>query len=68
MTQKQQYFLSGNYNLLFYYSKPKFLDSHVLRIEEGWDDTKDKATQRLDLLNDRKAAWEGYELGLDNID
>ena len=53
--------------MLFYYSKPKFLDSHVLRIEEGWDDTKDKATQRLDLLNNTKAAWEGYGSGLDNI-
>merc|ERR1711920_143416 len=27
--------------------KPKFLDSHVSRIEVGWDDTKDKAQSRL---------------------
>merc|ERR1712141_820507 len=47
--------------------KPKFLDSHVLRIKDGWDVTKDKATQRLDLLNDTKAAWEGYYAGLENI-
>jgi len=40
--------------------KPKFLDSHVQRIQEGWDDTKNKAQERLTLLNDTKAAWEGY--------
>merc|ERR1712038_1573921 len=47
--------------------KPKFLDSHVTRIKEGWDVTKDKATQRLELLNNTKNAWEGYYAGLDNI-
>merc|ERR1712048_166097 len=31
--------------------KPKFLDSHVTRIEVGWDDTKEKAQARLQLLN-----------------
>ena len=49
------------------YSKPKFLDSHVGRIEEGWEETKDKATARLTLLNNTKAAWEGYGAGLDNV-
>ena len=49
------------------YSKPKFLDSHVTRIKEGWDVTKDKATQRLDLLTNTKAAWEGYARGLEEI-
>ena len=43
------------------------MDSHVKRIEEGWDETKDKATQRLDLLNNTKAAWQGYALGLERI-
>merc|ERR1712141_899275 len=47
--------------------KPKFLDKHVTRIKKGWDLTKDKATQRLDLLNNTKAAWEGYYTGLENI-
>merc|ERR1711997_236265 len=47
--------------------KPKFLDSHVGRIEEGWEETKDKATARLTLLNNTKAAWEGYGAGLDNV-
>ena len=51
----------------FLCSKPKFLDSHVTRIEDGWDETKDKASQRLELLNNTKAAWEGYASGLDNI-
>lgn len=44
--------------------KPKFLDSHVNRIEVGWDDTKDKATARLQLLQKTKAAWEGYAEGI----
>ena len=56
-----------NYIFSLNCSKPKFLDSHVLRIKDGWDVTKDKATQRLDLLNDTKAAWEGYYAGLENI-
>jgi len=47
--------------------KPKFLDSHVSRIKDGWDLTKEKATQRLELLNNTKAAWEGYYAGLENI-
>jgi len=43
--------------------KPRFLDSHVKRIQEGWDDTKEKAQERLTLLNNTKAAWEGYGEG-----
>jgi len=43
--------------------KPRFLDSHVKRIKDGWDDTKEKAQARLSLLNDTKAAWEGYAEG-----
>ena len=48
-------------------SKPKFLDSHVSRIEVGWDDTKDKAQSRLTLLQNTKDAWVGYADGLENI-
>jgi len=47
--------------------KPKFLDGHVRRIEVGWDDTKEKATTRLKLLTNTKAAWEGYAIGLETI-
>merc|ERR1712088_473051 len=47
--------------------KPKFLDGHVGRIKEGWDDTKNKASARLDLLYNTKAAWEGYATGLETI-
>merc|ERR550532_2192125 len=47
--------------------KPKFLDSHVGRIEQGWDETKEKATAILTLLNNTKAAWEGYGVGLESI-
>jgi len=47
--------------------KPKFLDSHVKRIEEGWDETKEKASARLQLLSNTKAAWEGYGAGLEDI-
>merc|ERR1712165_440520 len=47
--------------------KPKFLDSHVNRIEVGWDDTKEKAQTRLTLLTNTKNAWVGYAEGLENI-
>merc|ERR1712088_1129913 len=40
--------------------KPKFLESHVQRIEIGWDDTKAKAQSRLQLLTETKDAWVGY--------
>merc|ERR1711922_73226 len=40
--------------------KPKFLEGHVKRIEEGWDDTKQKAQDRLKLLSETKDAWVGY--------
>ena len=60
-----QYEKNLSYN--FPYSKPKFLDSHVGRIEQGWDETKEKATERLTLLNNTKAAWEGYGAGLENV-
>ena len=43
------------------------MDSHVQRIVTGWDETKTKATQRLDLLLKTKAAWVGYAEGLENI-
>merc|ERR1712179_400932 len=40
--------------------KPKFLEGNVKRIQEGWDDTKEKAQARLKLLQDTKDAWIGY--------
>merc|ERR1711973_37422 len=47
--------------------KPKFLESHVQRIVDGWDDTKEKAQTRLTLLTNTKNAWVGYAEGLENI-
>merc|ERR1712126_731279 len=47
--------------------KPKFLESHVQRIEVGWDDTKMKAQERLKLLQDTKGAWVGYAENNDTI-
>merc|ERR1739844_206684 len=47
--------------------KPKFLESHVYRIELGWDDTKMKAQERLKLLQDTKEAWVGYAENNDTI-
>ena len=47
--------------------KPKFLDDHVKRIVEGWDETKMKAQERLKLLQDTKNAWEGYAEGVEVI-
>merc|ERR1712117_752341 len=40
--------------------KPKFLEGHVDRIESGWDETKQKAQDRLQLLQETKDAWAGY--------
>merc|ERR1712002_255001 len=40
--------------------KPKFLEGNVKRIQEGWDETKEKAQGRLKLLKDTKDAWIGY--------
>ena len=50
-----------------FFSKPKFLERYVANIEEGWDLTKEKASARLDLLTNTKAAWEGYGVGLETI-
>merc|ERR1712130_1047364 len=40
--------------------KPKFLEGNVKKIQEGWDETKEKAAGRLKLLQDTKEAWIGY--------
>merc|ERR1711913_279847 len=40
--------------------KPKFLERHGNQIEDGWEDTKQKAKDRLKLLQDTKEAWVGY--------
>merc|ERR1712242_650598 len=48
--------------------KPRFLEGHVKRIVDGWDDTKEKAQARLKLLNNTKDAWVGYAEGLENIE
>merc|ERR1712218_319547 len=40
--------------------KPKFLEASVKRIQDGWEDTKNKATDRLTLLTETKNAFIGY--------
>merc|ERR1711931_381554 len=40
--------------------KPKFLEANVKRIQEGWEDTKQKATDRLQLLTETKDAFIAY--------
>merc|ERR1712156_528867 len=40
--------------------KPKFLEANVKRIQYGWEDTKQKAQDRLQLLNETKSAFIGY--------
>merc|ERR1711868_258561 len=40
--------------------KPKFLEGHVKRIQDGWEDTKQKAQERLQLLNETRSAFIGY--------
>ena len=43
------------------------MDNHVQRIEDGWDVTKEKATSRLQFLQQTKNAWVGYAEGLEQI-
>lgn len=43
------------------------MDSHVQRIEEGWDVTKEKATTRLQFLQKTKNAWVGFVDNLETI-
>merc|ERR1711983_706663 len=40
--------------------KPKFLEANVKRIQDGWEDTKNKAQERLQLLTETKEAFIGY--------
>merc|ERR1712227_416069 len=40
--------------------KPKFLEANVNRIQDGWEETKKKAQDRLQLLNETKNAFIGY--------
>merc|ERR1712038_1140759 len=40
--------------------KPKFLEGNVKKIQEGWEETKEKAAGRLKLLQDTKEAWISY--------
>merc|ERR1712241_1502716 len=40
--------------------KPKFLEANVKRIQDGWEDTKKKAQDRLQLLTETKEAFIGY--------
>merc|ERR1719495_2139455 len=47
--------------------KPKFLEGNVKRIEEGWDETKKKAQDRLQLLNETKDASIGYAENCETI-
>ena len=47
--------------------KPKFLDSHVSRLEVGGDDTKMKAQERLKLLQGTKEAWVGCAENNDTV-
>merc|ERR1712128_65791 len=48
--------------------KPKFLEGNVQRIQDGWEDTKMKAQERLKLLTDTKDAWIGYAENNETID
>ena len=46
-----------------YHTYVRYHASHVQKIVDGWDDTKQKAQERLNLLIATKAAWEGYAEG-----
>jgi len=47
--------------------KPKFLEANVKRIQDGWEDTKKKAQERLQLLNETKDAFIGYAENCETI-
>merc|ERR1739846_12520 len=47
--------------------KPKFLEANVKRIQDGWEDTKKKAQDRLQLLNETKDAFIGYAENCETI-
>merc|ERR1719187_2189973 len=40
---------------------PKFLDGHVKKLREAWEDTNEKAQIRKKALSDNLAAWETFE-------
>merc|ERR1712088_1226602 len=40
---------------------PKFLDGHVKKLREAWDDTNEKAQTRKKALADNLAPWETFE-------
>merc|ERR1719481_1199540 len=40
--------------------KPKFLEANVTRLQDGWEDTKKKANERLQLLSETRTAFIGY--------
>merc|ERR1711937_135290 len=47
--------------------KPKFLEANVKRLQDGWEDTKKKANERLTLLSETKAAFIGYAEDNENV-
>jgi len=55
-----RYLIEKGKIILQHPDKPKFLEGHVQRIEVGWDDTKQKAQDRLTLLTETRDAWVGY--------
>ena len=40
---------------------PKFLDGHVKKLKEAWEDTNEKAQVRKKALTDNFASWETFE-------
>merc|ERR1712117_618293 len=42
-------------------NRPKFLDGHVKKLKEAWDDTKEKADLRKKALSDNLNAWATFE-------
>ena len=40
---------------------PKFLDGHVKKLKEAWEDTNEKAQTRKKALHDNMTSWETFE-------
>merc|ERR550532_1667160 len=42
--------------------KPKFLEGNVKKIQEGWEETKDKAAGRLKPIQASLVSWRSFSL------
>ena len=54
-------FISKGEKLMEDTNCPKFLDGHVKKLREAWEDTTDKSQMRKKALSDNFSSWEIFE-------